>query len=75
MKFPFPEFALYLSKSYDLALNIFVMYGQVRRTVGPSFAASLEPLVHHPNAVSSSLFYKHYFGKYLSELAELVLFP
>ena len=56
----------------------FVMSGQVRRTVGPSLAVSLEPLVHHPNAASLSLFYRYYFGRYsseLAELAELVLLP
>ena len=42
------------------------------RTIGPSLSASLEPLVHHPNAASSSLFYRYYFGRYSSELAELV---
>ena len=57
MKFLSPEVALYLCKSYDLAWNIFVMSGQVRRSVGPSLAASLKPLVHHPNAASLSLFY------------------
>ena len=43
----------------------------VHRTVGPSLAASLEPLVHHPNAASLSLFYRYYFGRYSSELTEL----
>ena len=75
MKFLFPEFALYLYKSYDLAWNIFVMSAQVRRTADPSLAASLEPLVHYPNAASLSLFYRYYFGRNLSELAELVLLP
>ena len=59
MKFLSPEVALYLYKSYDLAWNIFVMSGQVRRTVGFSLAASLEPLVHHPNAASLSLFNRY----------------
>ena len=35
---------------YDIAWNIFVMPGPVNRTVAPSIAASLETLVHHPNA-------------------------
>ena len=51
------------------------MSGQVRRTVGPSIATSLEPLVHHPNAASLSLFYRYYFGRYLPEVAELVPLP
>ena len=42
-------------------------------TVGPSLAASLEPLAHRRNVASFSLFY--YFGRCLSELAELIPFP
>ena len=43
------------------------------RTVGPSLAASLEPLAHHQNIASLSLFYRYYFGsRCSSELAELV---
>ena len=41
-------------------------------TVGPSFAASLEPLAHRRNVASLSLFYRYYFGRCSSELAELV---
>ena len=48
------------------------MSGEVHKTVGPSTAASLEPLVHHPNAARLSLFYRYYFGRYSSELVELV---
>ena len=44
----------------------------VHRTIGPSLAAPLEPLVHQPNAASLSLFCRFYFGRYSSELAELV---
>ena len=51
------------------------MSGQVCRTVGPSIAASVEPLFHHPNAASLSLFYRYYFGRNSSELAELVPLP
>ena len=36
---------------------------QIYRTVGPSLAASLEPLVHCQNVASLSLFYRHYFGR------------
>ena len=64
-----------INLSHDLAWNIFVMSGQVRRTVGPSLAASLEPLVHHPNAASLSLFYRYYLGRYSSELAKLASLP
>ena len=45
------------------------------RTVGPSLAASLEPLAHCRNVTSLSLFYKYYFGRCSSELAELVPLP
>ena len=42
------------------------------RTVGPSLAASLLSLAHRRNVASSSLFYRYYFGRCSSELAELV---
>ena len=42
------------------------------RTVGPSLAASLEPLAHRRNVASLSLFCRYYFGRCSSELAELV---
>ena len=45
------------------------------RTVGPSLAASLEPLTHLRNVTSLSLFYRYYFGSCSSELAELVSLP
>ena len=45
------------------------------RTVGPSLAASLEPLAHRRNVTSLSLFCMYYFGRCSSELAELVLLP
>ena len=45
------------------------------RTVGPSLAASLEPLAHRRNVASLSLFYRYYFGRCSSELAELVPLP
>ena len=45
------------------------------RTVGPSIAASLEPLAHSRNVASVSLFYRYYFGRCSSELAQLVPFP
>ena len=48
---------------------------QICRTVGPSLAASLEPLAHHRNVASLSLFYRYYFGRCSSELAELVPLP
>ena len=45
------------------------------RTVGPSFAASLEPWAHRRNVASLHLFYRYYFGKCSSELAQLVPLP
>ena len=36
---------------------------RICRTVGSSFAASLEPLAHHRNVASLSLFYRYYFGR------------
>ena len=43
--------------------------------VGPSLAASLEPLAHLRNVASLNLFYRYYFGKCSSELAQLVPLP
>ena len=48
---------------------------QICRTVGPSFAASLEPLAHRQNVASLSLFYRYYFGRCSSELAQLIPLP
>ena len=48
---------------------------RICRTVGPSLAASLEPVAHRRNVASLSLFYRYYFGRYSSELAQLVPFP
>ena len=48
---------------------------RICRTVGPSLAASLEPLAHRRNVASLSLFYRYYFCRCSSELAELVPLP
>ena len=45
------------------------------KTVGSSLAASLEPLAHRRNVASLSLFYRYYFGRCSSELAEFVPLP
>ena len=45
------------------------------RTVGPSLAASLEPLAHRRNVATLSLFYRYYFGRCSSEQAQLVPLP
>ena len=48
---------------------------RIYTTVGPSLAASLEPLAHCQNVASLSLFYRYYFGRCSSELAQLVPLP
>ena len=48
---------------------------RICRTVSPSLAASLEPLAHHRNVASLSLFYRYCFGRFSSELAQLVPLP
>ena len=48
---------------------------RICRIVGPSLAASLEPLAHCRNMASLSLFYRYYFGRCSSELAQLVPLP
>ena len=45
---------------------------RICRTVGPSLAVSLEPLAQRRNVASLSLFYRYYFGRYFSELAQVV---
>ena len=42
---------------------------------GPSLAASVEPMAHHQNVASLSLFYRYYFGRCSSELDHLVPLP
>ena len=48
---------------------------QICRTVGLSLASSLEPFAHCRNVASVSLFYRYYFVRCSSELAELVPIP
>ena len=48
---------------------------RICRIVGPSLSASLEPLAHCRNVASVSLFYRYYFGRCSSELAQLVPLP
>ena len=42
----------------------------ISRIVGPSLTTSLEPLAHHGNVASLNFFYRYYFGRYSSELAQ-----
>ena len=79
MKFLSPEVALYLYKStmeccrHGCYLELLhKLQKRICRTVGPSLAASLEPLAHRRNVASLSLFYRYYFGRCSSELAQLV---
>ena len=44
-------------------------------TVVSSLAASLEPLAHRQNVASLRLFYRYYFDRCFSELAQLVPLP
>ena len=48
---------------------------RICRTVGPSFAASLEPFARRRKVASLSLFYRYYFGRCSSGQAQLVPFP
>ena len=48
---------------------------RICRIVGPSLAASLERLAHRRNVASVSLFYKYYFSRCSSGLAQLVPRP
>ena len=48
---------------------------RICRTVGPSRAASLEPLAKRQNVAILSLFHRYYFGRCSSELTQLVLLP
>ena len=88
MKFLSPEISLYLSKSpyarMEYCCHVWASYylelldklqKRICRTLGPSLAASLEPLAHRRNATSLSLFYRHYFCRWSSGLAQLVPLP
>ena len=48
---------------------------QICKIVGPLLVASLESLAHRQNVASLSLFYRYYFGRCFSELAQLVPLP
>ena len=48
---------------------------RICRTVGPSLAASVEPLAYRRNVASLSFFYRYYFGRCSYELAQLVPLP
>ena len=48
---------------------------RICRTVDPSLSACLEPLAHRLNVASLGFFYRYYFGRCSSELAQLVPLP
>ena len=48
---------------------------RICRIAGPSLAASLQPLPHCRNVASLSHFYRYYFARCSSELAQLVPLP
>ena len=86
MKFLSPEIALYFYKftirpcleagALSCYLDILdKLQKRICRTVNPSLPASLEPSAHRRNLVSLSLFCRYYFGRYSSELAQLVPLP
>ena len=57
-------------------LNVLdTLHKRVCRTVGPTFAASLETLGHRRNVASLSFFCMYYFGGCSFELIELVSLP
>ena len=62
------------ARSYYMEL-LDMLEKPICRTVGPSFATFLEALAHRRNIASLSLFYRYYFGKCSSELAQLVPYP
>ena len=51
------------------------LHKQICRNTGLTLVDSLEPLCYRRNVASWSLFYRNYFGRYSSELAELVSLP
>ena len=59
-----------LNKNIQLLLGI-----RVCRTVGLSQAASLEPFVHRRNVANVGIFYRYYYSRCSSELAQLVPLP
>ena len=69
-----PDVALYHYKSTMRPCMEYYchVWAGAPRAVGPSLAASLEPLVHRWNVASLSLFYRYYFGRCSSELAQMV---
>ena len=89
MKFLSPEVALYLYRSsiwpwVEYCCHVWCgapsccleLLDKLRsRTVGPSLAASLEPLAHCRDVANLSFFYRYYIDRCSSKLAKLVPLP
>ena len=70
----------YLCHVWDSAPSYYLelldkLQKRICRTVGHSLSGSLESLARCQNIVSLSLFYRHYFGRCSSVVAEVVLLP
>ena len=66
---------LYQSEYRKIGPEITLYLDTFHTMIGPSLAGSLECLTHHQNKASLSLFYRYYFGRCSSELAQLVTLP
>ena len=80
MKFPSPEVALYLYKStirpcMEYCCHVWAGAPSCYLELLDKLQTSLEPLAHRRNVTSLSLFYRYYFGRCSSELAQLVPVP
>ena len=58
------DWCSYLAATWNCQIN----YKNICRIVGPSLAVSLEPLTHHHNVASLSLFYRYLVDVHLNWL-------
>ena len=79
MKFRSTEVFLYLYKFTIRSCIKLELWDKLQNricgTVGPSLAAFHELLAHYRNVGSLRLFYRYYFGRFFSELAQLASLP
>ena len=54
--------------------NCWINYKNICRTIGSFLTASIEPLTHCRNVTSLSIFYRYYFARFSSKLAQLIPF-
>ena len=59
-------------KPLSYKLRLIKLQKRISKTVAPSLAVSLEPLAHRRNVASLNPFYRYYFGRNSSGLAQLV---